>query len=120
MAGTDRLIRERVAGFRWDETIELSRLCAARSDLTRVALRLWRSFVFPSICSASGHGWAVSYQDAAIHTGNLYRFDGWVIVGRSHSGTDGRTARRGRRKVIWGWCDDEEQRRARTECSTAI
>lgn len=113
VTATDRLIRERVVGFRRDEAIELSRLCAARSDLNRVALRLWRSFVFPAICESGRYRWAVSYQDAVIHSGNLYRFDGWVIVGRSRSGTDNRSARKGRRKVIWGWSDDDDQRRKR-------
>ncbi|RWC92894.1 MAG: hypothetical protein EOS73_35315, partial [Mesorhizobium sp.] len=60
------------------EAIELSRLCAARPDLSRVTLCMWRAFVFPALCQESGFVWAVSYQDAAIHAGNLYRFDGWV------------------------------------------
>lgn len=60
------------------EAIELSRLCAARPDLSRVMLRMWRAFVFPTLCQEFGFVWAVSYQDAAIHAGNVYRFDGWV------------------------------------------
>ncbi|RWP58322.1 hypothetical protein [Mesorhizobium sp.] len=60
------------------EAIELSRLCAARPDLSRLMLRMWRAFVFPALCQECGFVWAVSYQDAAIHAGNLYRFDGWV------------------------------------------
>ena len=114
VVATDRLIRERVAGFERSEAIELSRLATARPDLSRVVLRLWRAFVFPAICAEGGYEWAVSYQDAVLHTGNLYRFDGWVTIGRSRSGIDSRTARRGRNKVIWGWCDDAERRSART------
>lgn len=110
IVATDRLIRERVAGFDRTQAIELSRLAAARPDLSRVVLRLWRAFVFPAICADGGYAWAVSYQDAALHTGNLYRLDGWVSVGRSRSGVDKRTARRGRSKVIWGWCEDRELR----------
>jgi hypothetical protein len=106
VVATDRLIRERVADL--DRT-------AARPDLSRVALRLWRAFVFPAICAEGGYGWAVSYQDALLHSGNLYRFDGWVTIGRSRSGVDKRTARQGRSKVIWGWCDDAEQRNARAQ-----
>ncbi|WP_292212306.1 hypothetical protein [Mesorhizobium sp.] len=60
------------------EAIELSRLCAARPDLSRVMLRMWRAFVCPTLCQECGFVWAVSYQDTAIHAGNLYRFDGWV------------------------------------------
>lgn len=110
VVAADTLIRPRVAGFTRRQAIELSRLCASRPDLCRVALRLWRSFVFPYLCSERGCRWAVSYQDAIQHSGNLYRFDGWVRVGRSRSGVDPRTRRKGRNKVIWGWCEDPAER----------
>ncbi|MBF0626247.1 MAG: hypothetical protein HQL82_15765 [Magnetococcales bacterium] len=103
---TSTLIRERVGGV--DElsldrsnTVELSRLCAARPGLCRVVLRLWREFVFPSL--AGGYRYAISYQDAAQHSGNIYRFDGWRRVGYSHSGRDTRSGRPGRNKYIWLW-----------------
>lgn len=111
VVATDTLIRPRVAGLGRHQAVELSRLCAARPDLCRVVLRLWRTVVFPILCEECGFVWAVSYQDAALHSGNLYRFDGWVRIGYSRSGTDPRTGRKGRRKVIWGWCDDAEERR---------
>lgn len=114
VAATDTLIRERVAGFRRRDAIELSRLCAAEPGLCRVALRLWRVFVFPSLAEARGCRWAISYQDAVLHRGDLYRFDGWVRIGASRSGTDPRSGRPGRRKVIWGWNDDPEERRRRS------
>ncbi len=109
------LIRETCAGFTRDEAVELARLCAARRDLNRVVLRLWREFVFPALCRAHGWTWAVSYQDRALHTGDLYRFDGWVPLARSRSGTDTRPGakRWGRDKTIWGWCVDESVRKAR-------
>lgn len=100
---TDTLIRPRVAGLTRREAIELSRLCAARPDLSRVALRLWRVFVFPVLCQRHGFRWALSYQDTHAHSGNLYRFDGWTRLATSRSGTDSRSGRRGRSKVIWGW-----------------
>jgi hypothetical protein len=87
-------------GCNWmtrENTIELSRLCASRSGLCRVALRMWREFVFP----ATGYEFAVSYQDADLHNGNTYRFDGWKKVGTSRSGTDRRSGRPGRNKNIW-------------------
>ena len=99
---TSSLIRETAAGFSRDEAIELARLCAARPHLCRVMLRLWREMVFP----AFGLSWAISYQDEAHHTGDTYRFDGWRRIGRSRSGTDSRSGRRGRNKTIWGWCAD--------------
>lgn len=112
VVATDTLIRPRVAGLSRHDAIELSRLCAARPDLSRVILRLWRGLVFPILCQECGFVWAVSYQDAAIHSGNLYRFDGWVRLATSRSGTDPRSGRKGRRKVIWGWRDEAgEQRR---------
>jgi hypothetical protein len=99
----DRLIAETTAGLGRDVALELGRVCAARRDLNRVALRLWREFVFPAICQQTGQTWAVSYQDAVLHGGDLYRFDGWARIGESSSGTDQRSGRKGRRKVIWGW-----------------
>jgi antitoxin VapB len=80
--------------------VELSRLCAVRSGLCRVGIRLWRDFVFPTL----GVSFAISYQDADLHSGNTYRFDGWRRSGFSRSGTDVRGGgRRGRNKWIWVW-----------------
>lgn len=99
---TSILIRETVAGLPYTNranTIELSRLCAGAPWACRVALRLWREVVFP----ATGYRYAVSYQDANLHTGNVYRFDGWKRVAYSHSGTDSRSGRKGRNKYVWLW-----------------
>lgn len=100
---TASLIREVVGGgLAWMDrgnTIELGRLCAARPGLCRVALRLWREFVFPSL----GYTYAISYQDADLHTGHTYRNDGWKRCGYSRSGTDSRSGRKGRNKWIWVW-----------------
>jgi antitoxin VapB len=97
------LIRECVGGgnqhLTRENTTELSRLCAERSGLCRVALRLWREFVFPGL----GVKNAISYQDADLHNGNTYRFDGWSRIGYSHSGVDTRSGRKGRNKWIWLW-----------------
>lgn len=82
-----------------ENTIELSRLCASGKHLCRVALRLWREFVFPLM----DYDYAVSYQDADLHNGNTYRFDGWQRVARSKSGPDTRSGRPGRDKWIWQW-----------------
>lgn len=89
-----------------ENAIELSRLCAARSGLCRVALRLWREFVFPSL----GYQHAISYQDADLHNGNTYRFDGWQRAAFSRSGTDTRSGRPGRQKWVWVWSKEHEQR----------
>jgi antitoxin VapB len=55
VAMTSTLIREHVGGglshLDRSNTCELSRLCAERPGLCRVALRLWREFVFPALVS---------------------------------------------------------------------
>jgi antitoxin VapB len=86
-----------------DNTLELSRLAAARSGLCRVVLRAWREFVLPAIAEQNGFIAAASYQDTDQHTGNTYRFDGWKKIGKSSSGTDTRSCRPGRKKAIWLW-----------------
>lgn len=108
LAMATTLIRDHVGGgnehLTRDNTIELARLCAARPGLCRVALRLWREGVFPAM-RVNGHPYtvAISYQDADLHNGNTYRFDGWRVIGESSSGTDQRSGRKGRRKRIWAW-----------------
>lgn len=103
LATTSSLIRERVGGglghMTRENTVELSRVCAANPWACRVVLRLWRELVFPAL----GYEFAISYQDACMHTGNLYRMDGWHRAGYSSSGTDSRTGRKGRNKWIWVW-----------------
>jgi antitoxin VapB len=100
---TSSLIRERVGGglshLTRANAVELSRLCAREPWACRVALRLWRETVFPGLGVAA----AISYQDADLHTGNTYRFDGWARAGFSHSGHDKRSGRQGRDKYIWVW-----------------
>ncbi len=102
VVGTSDLAAERVSGFNRQQAIELSRVCAERPDICRILVRLWREFVFPHFSQP----WAVSYQDAALHSGDLYRFDGWIRLSRSHSGADTRSGREGRDKWIWGWRAD--------------
>lgn len=97
---TSSLISPNVAGrpdLTRENTIELSRLCSSSPHLCRVALRLWREFVFRPL----RWSFAISYQDANLHTGATYRFDGWKEIGKSRSGTDARSGRKGRSKVIW-------------------
>lgn len=101
---TSTLIRDAVGGglkhLNRSNAIELSRLCAARPGLSRLGIRLWREFVFPAL----GYPFAISYQDADVHRGGTYRFDGWGrSPEKSHSGTDSRSGRRGRDKWVWVW-----------------
>lgn len=103
VACTAGLVRAAVGNCPWltrANAIELARLCAVRPGLCRVALRLWREFTFPGI----GREFAVSYQDADIHSGNVYRFDGWSRVAYNGGGSvDQRTGRVGRNKWVWVW-----------------
>ena len=101
---TSTLIRERVGGglahLTRENTVELSRLCAERPGLCRVALRLWREFVFPPL----GFPVAISYQDADLHSGNTYRFDGWERVAFARAGGDDpRSGRKARNRFVWAW-----------------
>ncbi len=112
-AAGDLIRPNTVDGLTREHAFELARLCAARPGLNRVMLRLWREFVFPDLCRAHGWGWAISYQDAVLHTGNLYRHDGWVRIGTSRSGNDARSGRKGRNKVVWGWHQSPLERAAR-------
>jgi len=98
-----QLMRERCGGFDRSQAFELGRVCAARPHINRAMVRLWREFVFPAICAAHGYCAVISYQDAVMHRGDLYRFDGWTLVGASRSGTDARSGRKGRSKKIWAW-----------------
>lgn len=86
------------------QVVELARLCAGRRDLCRPMLRLWREMLFPAIAKAHGRIAAVSYQDEALHSGNLYRFDGWRnLCAAGGGGVDNRTGRKGRHMRVWGW-----------------
>ena len=113
VTAASQLPAQRVAGFGRDEAFELSRVCAAAQDWCRAVVRLWRQTVFPALCQSRGFAWALSYQDSVIHSGDLYRFDGWVRLAFSHSGTDRRTGRPGRDKWIWGWHADPAERQLR-------
>ena len=105
---TAALVRERVGGglqhLTRANTIELARVCAVRPGLCRVMVRMWREFLFPTF----GKPHAISYQDSNLHRGDLYRFDGWQRLAEvKASGTDHRTGRKGRPRVIWGWPHQE-------------
>lgn len=104
MAG--ETVREVVGntGIRRDQCVELVRLCAARPHLCRPMLRLWREVVWPSLAATHRREIAVSYQDEALHSGDVYRFDGWCLIGRGGGGgPDTRTGRPGRKMKIWAW-----------------
>lgn len=114
VTATGDLIGPTCAGLPRSEAVELGRVCAVRPGLNRVVLRMWREFIFPALAARHGWVWAVSYQDAALHSGDLYRFDGWARIGASCSGPDRRSGRKGRRKVIWGWHVDGRPAKAWT------
>lgn len=105
------LVRHTIEGLPSDRynrtnTLELARLCACRPGLCRIALRMWREFVFQPM-RAIGWDHALSSQDADLHTGDTYRFDGWQRAAYAPShGTDQRSGRVGRNKFHWIWPPD--------------
>lgn len=117
VVAADSLIRP-TCGFSRSDAFELSRLCAKDRALTRAAIRLWREVAMPLIVRAWGTPWAISYQNAVMHRGDLYRFDGWQRVGWSAGGADPRAAGgtvSAKRRVIWGWHADHSIRLARKQ-----
>lgn len=117
VATSDTLIRS-TCEFTRRDAFELSRLCAAAPRLSRLMLRLWTEIGYPEIVREWGTKWAISYQDAIQHTGNLYRFDGWVRLRETSGGADPRaleTTKNARKRVIWGWHSSGVQREARKE-----
>lgn len=111
VVATEQMIASETCGLSRDDALELARVCAQRPDLNRVSVRLWREFVFPFVSRSWGTDWAISYQDAVLHGGDLYRFDGWVRLGFTRSGTDKRNISGlalGRKKVVWGWNANRE------------
>jgi hypothetical protein len=106
------LIRVTAASLTLSEAFKLAYLCAARPDQCRVVLRMWREFVFPSLCRTYD-------QDESLHSGDTYWFDGRVQLGRSRRCTNKRSGRMWRSKTIWGWYADPGARRAIRERDAA-
>jgi len=92
------------------EVVELARLVASERWANRVMLRLWRE-----TCARLWPCWpvkaAVSYSHNGMHTGDLYRFDGWerwrTDAGSTGGGTWGRKRSNTEavygKKTLWGW-----------------
>jgi hypothetical protein len=102
--------------------MNLSQLVEAglHHDLTRVALRLWRK-----TAAACWHYWRVrayvSYADAALHSGQIYRNDGWVRVADVRGGTGGGNWTRGKKyraKSVWAWPLNSGEREALRQAKT--
>jgi hypothetical protein len=113
----DTLIRETL-GFTRNDAFEMSRMCASpdRRGASSLMMRMWRAFAYPLIVRAWKSPWVISYQDAVQHTGNLYRYDSWLKLGYSTSGTDPRAlpgTASVRKKIIWGWNADPKAMGAR-------
>lgn len=93
-------------GWPRGRVVELARLCSHPDHrwATRVCLRLWRQIGPPEWTAKY---WqvdaAVSYSNAARHSGDIYRFDGWTKVADvGGSGAGGTWSRKkGEPKSIW-------------------
>ena len=86
-----------VAGYVTQEVVELARLAASNSWANRVMLRLWREVCAPRYAAWTPKA-AVSYSHNTLHSGDLYRFDGWVKVSdrKGSTGNGGNWGRRGK------------------------
>lgn len=77
-----------VAGYEREEVVELARCAAANSWANRVMLRMWRE-----LCAPRWKCWpvkaAISYSHNGMHTGDMYRFDGWEKVRDDAGGSRG-------------------------------
>jgi hypothetical protein len=104
--------KEEPVRYTRQEVVELAR-CAASPTApwaNRVMLRLWRE-----VCAPRWRDWpviaAVSYSHNGLHTGQLYRFDGWTKVNDRCGSNGGGTYSRPRyatdavqgRKSLWIW-----------------
>jgi hypothetical protein len=77
-------------GYQRNELVELARLCAApgNSWVNRVMLRIWREVLGPRWDCWPVKA-ALSYSKNAMHSGNLYRFDGWVKIANDAGSSGG-------------------------------
>ena len=73
--------------YRRREVVELARLASCETWANRLMLRWWREVAAPR-WSCWPVKAAVSYHHEGLHTGDLYRFDGWRKV-RSGCGSGG-------------------------------
>jgi hypothetical protein len=81
VAITASTISATVAGYHREQVVECARLCSQPGVTwtNRIMLRLWRE-----CCAHQWPHWSiqavVSYSHNAMHTGNLYRLDGWEKI----------------------------------------
>lgn len=104
--------KERPVRYERREVVELARCAASPGSprANRVMLRLWRE-----ACAPRWTDWpikaAVSYSHNGLHTGQLYRFDGWTKINDRCGSSGGGTYSRPRyatdaiygRKSLWIW-----------------
>jgi antitoxin VapB len=84
-----------VYGYQVHEVLELARLASSNGWANRVMLRVWRECLAPTYKSWKPKA-VVSYSHNALHSGDIYRFDGWKKV-KDDCGTDGKGGNWGRR-----------------------
>jgi len=101
---------DRSVQYQRDEVVELARQGSCERWANRVMLRLWRE-----VCAPLWPCWpvkaAVSYSHNAMHSGNMYRFDGWERWKENAGSSGGGTWSRKRSKsdavygpkTLWGF-----------------
>ena len=110
---------DRSVQYQRDEVVELARQASCERWANRVMLRLWRE-----VCAPLWPCWpvkaAVSYSHNGMHSGDMYRFDGWEKwkdnAGSSGGGTWGRKRSNSDAvygpKSLWGFRYDQAWRQA--------
>ena len=109
-------------GYDRHELVELARQAACEPWASRVMLRLWRETLAP-LWPCWPVRAAISYSKNSMHTGDLYRFDGWekfTVNGGSGGGGTYSTKRApgdavSGPKTGWMWRFDAVEARAALE-----
>lgn len=113
---------DRSVQYQRNEVVELARQASCERWANRVMLRLWRE-----VCAPLWPCWpvkaAVSYSHNGMHTGDLYRFDGWerwrADAGSTGGGTWGRKRSNTEAvygtKTLWGWRYGTQQQEGQHE-----
>lgn len=117
------LVKRSIYGFERTRTIELARLCShpEHREMTRVALRLWRESAVAEWPYNSADA-LLSYSRRDMHTGSIYRFDGWKHIATTRASRVGLKSKRSTGREIPAkdlWCFPPEAA-DRPEVQTAV
>lgn len=104
------IVSATAGGFGRFESVELARQAACERWANRVMIRLWRE-TLAELWPCWPVKAAISYSKNSMHSGDLYRFDGWEKVRDDAGSSGGGTYSRKRsntdavfgKKTLWLW-----------------